>query len=112
MKLMVCGKGGSGKSTLAVLLARALVQRNCAVTLVDADESNLALHRLLGIEAPVTLMEDMGGRAGTKAQLRAKKEGGTHHHLFDEKILAERLPDQCVVTTDGIRLLSVGKIQD
>lgn len=112
MKLMVCGKGGSGKSTLAVLLAKALVQRHRAVTLIDADESNLSLHRLLGIDAPVTLMEDMGGRVGTKAQLKAKKDGGASHHIFDEKILAECLPDQCVVDADGIRLLSVGKIKD
>ena len=48
MKIIVCGKGGSGKSTVSTLIARALTHRGYGILMVDGDESNLGLHRLLG----------------------------------------------------------------
>jgi len=46
--LQFCGKGGSGKSTVAILLASAMHKRGKNIFLVDADESNIGLYRMLG----------------------------------------------------------------
>jgi len=53
-KLVVCGRGGSGKSTWVVLLAKSLLSKG-KVLVVDADESNLGLPLLLGIDPPKVL---------------------------------------------------------
>ena len=65
MKVMICGKGGSGKSTVTVLLARALRAAGKSVLVVDADESNLCLHRLLGASLPAAVK----GRSGCAAMI-------------------------------------------
>ena len=62
MKLLICGKGGSGKSTVSVLMARAFQRMGKRVLLVDADESNLGLHRLAGSPSAETLLEALPDR--------------------------------------------------
>ena len=62
MKIIISGKGGSGKSTISTLIARALEARGFSVLLIDADESNFGLQRLIGAEAPVHLMDNLGGK--------------------------------------------------
>jgi CO dehydrogenase nickel-insertion accessory protein CooC1 len=71
MKLLICGKGGSGKSTVSVLMARAFQRLGKRVLLVDADESNLGLHRLAGSPSAETLLEAMGGKAGLRSRKQA-----------------------------------------
>ena len=66
MKVLICGKGGSGKSTIAVLIANGLANYGNNILLVDADESNLGLHRLMGISNPIALMDNLGGKQGFK----------------------------------------------
>ncbi|MDD5127576.1 MAG: P-loop NTPase [Dehalococcoidales bacterium] len=51
-KIAVCGKGGAGKSTFTALLALALAQQLYKVTVLDADESNPGLYKMLGITRP------------------------------------------------------------
>lgn len=109
MKVMLCGKGGSGKSTVTVLLARALRNFGKNVLVVDADESNLCLHRLLGAPLPEVVLEAMGGRQGAKRQLQPTFPG-------DEALLADpltiaSLPASCLAEADGVKLLVVGKIR-
>ncbi|MCL6477336.1 MAG: zeta toxin family protein [Peptococcaceae bacterium] len=48
-KVIVSGRGGSGKSTLVALLAGELSNRE-RVLVVDTDESNLGLGKMLGLE--------------------------------------------------------------
>ena len=61
-RIGVFGKGGSGKSTVTVLLARALVARGYDVCVLDADSTNVGLHRALGLdEPPVPLLDYFGG---------------------------------------------------
>ena len=48
-KIAVCGKGGSGKSTVAALMARGLQDRGARVLVVDSDESNPGLYRVLDV---------------------------------------------------------------
>ena len=51
IKIMVCGKGGSGKSAVTVLAARVL-SKSYRVYVVDSDESNALLPRMLGAGSP------------------------------------------------------------
>jgi CO dehydrogenase nickel-insertion accessory protein CooC1 len=70
MKISVCGKGGSGKSTLVTLLANQAVARGLSVLVVDADESNTGLFRLLDFDQPpVPLMELAGGKKKIKDKI-------------------------------------------
>ena len=63
MKISVCGKGGSGKSTIVTLLANEARARGYQVLVVDSDESNTGLFRILGFDQlPIPLMELVGGR--------------------------------------------------
>lgn len=109
MKVAICGKGGSGKSSITALLARYLANRGYNVLVVDADESNMGLHRLLGVASPVILLDHLGGKKAFKQKINQKfppPEG----RLFGDKISVDSLPAECVATADNIRLIAVGKI--
>ena len=61
-KIGVFGRGGCGKSTVVVLLARALLKHGCPVLVLDADSTNVGLHRAFGIDQPPRpLIEYFGG---------------------------------------------------
>ena len=112
MKIMICGKGGCGKSTITALLARALAENGKKVLVVDADESNLCLHRLLGVHQPEVMMDALGGRKGTRERL---KQASDHHHedeFFKQVMGFDNLPTECLAEADGIKLLVVGKIKE
>ena len=105
MKISVCGKGGSGKSALTSLLANQAVSRGLGVLVVDSDESNSGLFKMLGFEnPPVPLMELVGG----KKKLKEK--------MFQPNILAENhlsiedIPPQHLIRRNGLMLISIGKI--
>ncbi|MFO8099273.1 MAG: P-loop NTPase, partial [Salinibacter sp.] len=62
-KIAVGGKGGSGKSSMVALLASGMRERGYRVLVVDSDESNPGLYRLLGLEGrPAPLLELVGGK--------------------------------------------------
>jgi CO dehydrogenase maturation factor len=110
MKVMICGKGGSGKSTVTVLLAKALAKNGKTPLVVDADESNLCLHRLLGADLPANLLDDMGGRAGVKARRQNPLMAGSPE-LFAADTRVSEIPARCLAEADGVKLLLTGKIQ-
>ena len=110
MKIIVCGKGGSGKSTLSALMAIEMKNRGCNVLLIDADESNFGLHRLMGASDPVTLLDSFGGKKGLKQKTASVFPAGTPPEPFDKMMRIDELPDECIVQADGVRLLVVGKI--
>jgi CO dehydrogenase maturation factor len=60
-KIGFFGKGGAGKSTTVVLLARGLVKAGYTVCILDADSTNVGLHRALGINPPPTPLIDYYG---------------------------------------------------
>ena len=70
MKISVCGKGGCGKSTMVALLANEALKRGYQALVVDSDESNSGLFRMLGFERPpAPLMELVGDKKGLKQKM-------------------------------------------
>ena len=110
MKVLICGKGGSGKSTLSALMATGLKNRGYSVLLVDADESNYGLHRMLGISYPIPLLDNLGGKKGFR-QMTASAFPQTSGALpFKEGMRIDEFPEACIAETDRIKLLVIGKI--
>ncbi|HCY87333.1 MAG TPA: ATP-binding protein [Desulfobacteraceae bacterium] len=116
MKLMICGKGGSGKSTVSALLAKGMADRGTPVLLVDADESNLGLYRMLGIEMPRPVLEALGGKKGFQARLKASAQGfGGPPPLFSGGLTLDTLADDdqirpCLAVSGSLKVLTIGKI--
>ena len=111
-KLLFCGKGGSGKSTLLSLTALCLSGTR-DVLVVDADESNPGLARMMGLAPPQqTLMESLGGKTAFRRSM-GKKAGA----LGQEDILGEALqsPEFIPATASSrsgrLALVSVGKVE-
>ncbi len=99
MKVLVCGKGGSGKSTIVAMLGKYLAGKGYRVLIVDADESNPGLYRMLGVERRRTLVEHFGGR-------RAIKE-----KKFELPGRIEDIPNDVVSAKGNLMVVSVGKIE-
>ena len=57
--LIASGKGGVGKSSVTTNLAIALANRGKSVALVDADVWGFSIPRMLGIQNPPTVIDDM-----------------------------------------------------
>lgn len=108
MKVLICGKGGSGKSTVTAMTALALRQRGYRVLVVDADESNLGLHRLLGLPAPRTILHGVGGKTGLRKKT-ADPFGGPPTVLAPGSGI-DAVPGVTADGDDGLRLAAVGKI--
>jgi CO dehydrogenase maturation factor len=109
-KIAVCGKGGSGKSTVVALLARSLQDRGTRVLVVDSDESNPGLYRVLGFEQrPTPLLELVGGKKQVFPTF--SDEAAPRESLLTRKAFRiTDLPDDYVVERDGIGLVCIGKI--
>ena len=105
MKVSVCGKGGSGKSTIVTLLANEARARAYQVLVVDSDESNTGLFRLLGFsQPPIPLMELVGG----KRRLREKM--GQPSVLTQSHVATQHIPPQYLAEKDSLKLVVIGKI--
>jgi CO dehydrogenase maturation factor len=107
MKILICGKGGSGKSTVTAMTARLMRKRGFRVLVVDADESNLGLHRLLGAPSPETIMDGLGGKAGFKNRNADPFGGG---HVLPPGTGIDAVPGVTAAGDDGLRLAAIGKI--
>jgi len=105
MKISVCGKRGSGKSTLVSLLANQSQARGLKTLVVDSDESNSGLFRMLGFDKPpIPLMELVGGKSKLKEKLSQKS-------IFTEsEIFAEDIPSEYIRKSNGLMLVGIGKI--
>jgi CO dehydrogenase maturation factor len=109
-KIAVCGKGGSGKSTVVTLLAGALRDRGYRVLVLDSDESNPGLYRMLGLEKrPEPLLELVGGKKRVFQAFSDAPES-PKSVLTQERFRTSDLPSEFVAEKDGIRLVCVGKI--
>jgi CO dehydrogenase maturation factor len=111
-RIGILGKGGAGKSTVTVLLARELARRGYKVCLLDADSTNVGLHRALGSEeAPAPLIEYFGGMVFSGGLVTCPVDDPTP--LPAAQISLEDLPSPYLTTPmNGICLLSGGKLGD
>lgn len=113
-KIVVSGKGGSGKSTLVTLMAKELINKGGQVLIVDADESNLSLSKMLGVEAPkMSLMNYLGGKGevGKKLMESLKSNKNEFISLFDTNVDFSNLPSDYCNWTDNMGLMYIGKIE-
>jgi len=105
MKISVCGKGGSGKSTLVTLLSNQAIARDLKVLVIDADESNTGLFKLLGFDKPpVPLMALAGGKKKIKDKI------GQSTILNAKQIRPSDIPADYIQQNDGLSQVSIGKI--
>jgi CO dehydrogenase maturation factor len=105
MKLSVCGKGGSGKSTVVCLLSSAALAKGLKTLVVDSDESNSGLFRMLGFtEPPIPLMTLVGGKEGIKEKLNQPSI------LSEIEITLAQIPHRYINKQNGLWLVSIGKI--
>jgi CO dehydrogenase maturation factor len=109
-KISVCGKGGSGKSTVVALLAKVMRDRGYKTLVVDSDESNPGLYRMLGFEKrPNPLLELVGGKKNVFQTLAPNSES-SENILRQDFFLTKDLPRQYVAEKNGIQLVCIGKI--
>lgn len=98
-KIAVCGKGGSGKTTAVALLALALKEAGYKPIVVDADESNPGLARMLGITKEPKALSELF--SGPEAALSKRNQ-----------FYMEDIPQEFVSEAGGVRFMLTGKIVD
>jgi CO dehydrogenase maturation factor len=109
-KMAICGKGGSGKSTVVALLAHGARARGRRVLVVDSDESNPGLYRMLGFDKrPEPLLELVGGKKKVFPTFSEESEP-REILLTREEIHVADLPGEYIVERDSIGLVCIGKI--
>lgn len=111
MKIVILGKGGCGKSTVSSLLAKGLARNGLSVLVIDSDESNFGLHRLLGMEEPQELMEHLGGRRDAGRRIMESSRGGKEAVLPEGQFGMEDIPPPCLSAKGRVKLLRVGKVK-
>ncbi|WP_287152951.1 zeta toxin family protein [Candidatus Solincola tengchongensis] len=112
-KVLVSGRGGSGKSTLVSLMSRSLSKRG-PVLVVDADESNLGLPSMLGVDPPTrSVMDWLGGKGAVREKLFAalRGEGRESPCFFESPVTLISLPRDCLSSYGNIYLVRIGKIE-
>jgi len=111
-KIGVFGRGGAGKSTFVVLLAGALRRAGYDVCVLDADSTNVGLHRALGAErAPAPLIEHLGGMIFAGGRVTCPVDDPTP--LVPRRVDLADLADRFrVEVAPGVFLLAVGKLAD
>ncbi|ADN35402.1 Cobyrinic acid ac-diamide synthase [Methanolacinia petrolearia DSM 11571] len=110
MKVIICGKGGSGKSTITALLARHYSENGHKVLVIDTDESNASLNRILGMESPKDLMEYFGGKRGMMEKFR--KSGEEDAKPSELNWTFDDIPDGFISRKGEIGLVAIGKIHE
>jgi len=115
VKVSVCGKGGSGKSTIVTLLADEVRARGYRVLVVDSDESNWGLFRMLGFDQlPIPLMELVGGKKKVKKKMTRDFSSGESETamtiMMQDTIVVDDIPAEYMRERDNLRLVCIGKI--
>ena len=87
------------------MLANEALKRGYQVLVVDSDESNTGLFRMLGFDRPpVPLMELVGGKKGLKQKM------GQPNVLSEPNIRTAQIPEEYLLYKNGLKLIAIGKI--
>lgn len=105
-KIAVCGKGGSGKTTVVALLTLALKENGLKPVVIDADESNPGLARILGINAETQALAELFNQPENEAIVSTVSLSKRDQFTVDD------IPDRYISKVDGIHFMTVGKIVD
>lgn len=111
MKIVVAGKGGSGKSTVSALLAKSLGMKGYRVIVIDADESNYGLHRLVGTDEPKELMDHLGGKGAIGKRLRDAMSDDHKLELLGTRWRIDDIPAECLALNGDLALMQIGKVK-
>ena len=109
-KVAISGKGGTGKSVTTSLLGTVLQEEGYSALILDSDESNPGLYRMLGFSrAPRDLVDLYGG---PKAAVELTKEGAVPSAggILGEEFHLKDIPEDYLIGGSGLKLASVGKI--
>ncbi|MCD6372986.1 MAG: P-loop NTPase [Thermococcus sp.] len=110
MKVLVSGKGGCGKSTISAMLGKYLVGNGYRVLIIDADESNPGLYRMLGLPKVKTLAEHLGGKKRAKILMAAEGKGELDEELFNWTL--DDIPGEILAKKGNLAVLTIGKIEE
>ena len=100
----MAGKGGSGKTSLVALMAKLAREKGFKVLVIDADESNPGIERMLGIAAlGSSVIERVGGR---KLVFGEEKDAASN---FVQATVSSILKE---VENREFSLVQVGKIRE
>jgi CO dehydrogenase maturation factor len=114
-KVSIAGKGGTGKSVITILLSESLSEKGYSVLVIDSDESNTGLYRMLGFDtAPKPVMDMFGGERNVW-DILDRLEGDANADpmvktLLSEKISLNDISPEYYLKRDSLRLMSIGKI--
>lgn len=111
-RLGIVGKGGAGKSTVSVLLARELAARGNDVCLLDADSSNIGMHRALGLQdPPASLLEFFGGMVFSGGEVACPVDDPTP--IPGAHLKLSQIPERYYRRSqEGVCLLNGGKLEE
>lgn len=105
-KVAVCGKGGVGKSTVTSLLSRSLAEYSYDLLVLDMDESNPGLFKQFGFKnEPMPLMKIL-------ERFSLDEVVPETAWLTQDKILLGDIPKEFYLSSDKLRFMMVGKIED
>ena len=99
----------AAKSTVATLLSKRMNEMDYQVLLVDADESNLGVGRLMGASDPEALMDGLGGKKDLQQKMMASYTQGTPLKLFEGKWAISDIPENCLADADGIKYMAIAQ---
>ncbi|MFH7836497.1 MAG: ATP-binding protein, partial [Candidatus Aenigmatarchaeota archaeon] len=109
---MVCGKGGTGKTALTVLIAK-ILSKYFKVYIIDSDESNIVLPILLGVAAPKSLVEYIGGKKEEEEFEKMETDIAKALTKAKEGIKLNLLPSNYIsFSNEGIGLVIIGKVRE
>jgi len=105
-KVAICGKGGTGKSTITALLTIALQKLVTSILVLDMDESNQGLYRMLGFTSqPKSLVSLLERFTSSKEKLEVE-------WLKQNEISLESIPGEYILELNNLKFMMAGKIDD
>lgn len=104
-KIAVCGKGGTGKTTAVALMAGAFRELGFSVLVIDLDESNPGLRRMLGFDREPKPLLAVRGKD-------PRREKPQEAWFAPDEMRIQDIPGEFLQGDDSLRFLMAGKIED